>query len=306
MASIPLYSRMLSGGLNNFLPQVNSERELGEAFIRTATGTDSYALRFAEPLWATADVLAFGQAGGRPLLQVAFAVDGGTVRPVRTARGPAYPLRLRVVAMDESGDVVAGLDTTWGHLTERVLGASEYLMGQVAVPVPAGAVRYRVAVSQGDERGVVLPSGVARPTLPGDEFALSDLVLGGRDAGAQWRAPDGDPVRMNPFGAYASDGTLELYAEVYGAKGKGPLQLELEVTREGGGGPFGMFGGRRSTSVSGTEHPTGPVTAIRRALSLQGLPPGNYQVALRLTDVLGRRVERRRTFRILDAVATSP
>jgi hypothetical protein len=167
-------------------------------------------------------------------------------------------------------------------------------------------VRYRVAVSQGDERGVVLPSGVARPTLPGDTLALSDLALGGPDAGTRWLAADGEPVRMNPLGTYRADGTLELYAEAYGARPDGPMRLQVEVTREGGGGLFGLFRGRRSTSVSGTEQPTGPVTPIRRELSLAGLPPGNYRVSLRLSDASGRRLERARAFRIVRASPLSP
>jgi GWxTD domain-containing protein len=302
----PLYDQLLVAGPNNYLQFANADRAAGDAAIRASTTTDTYALRFGEGLWATADVLALGQEGGQPLLHVAFAVRGATARPVTTALGPAYALRVRLVALNEAGDVVASMDTARIHVTDRVLGLSDYLMGRVAVPVPPGAVRYRVAVSQGDERGVVLPSGVARPTLPGDTLALSDLALGGPDAGTRWLAADGEPVRMNPLGTYRADGTLELYAEAYGARPDGPMRLQVEVTREGGGGLFGLFRGRRSTSVSGTEQPTGPVTPIRRALSLAGLPPGNYRVSLRLSDASGRRLERARAFRIVRASPLSP
>lgn len=302
----PLYDQLMVAGRNNYLQLANADRAMGEAAIRTTTSTDSYALRFGEPLWAVADVLAMGQEGGQPLLHVAFAVRGATVQPVATALGPAYALRVRLVALDAAGEVVASLDTAQLHVDDHVLGEREYLMGRVAVPVPPGATRYRVAVSQGDERGVVLPSGVVRPALPGDSLALSDLALGGPGAGTRWVASDGDVVRINPLGTYRGDGVLELYAEAYGADGRGPLRVEVEVTREGGGGIFGLFRGRRSTSVSGTEQPAGPVTPIRRALSLAGLPPGNYRLSLRLRDASGGQVERTRAFRIVRGSPVSP
>ncbi|HEX5635044.1 MAG TPA: GWxTD domain-containing protein, partial [Gemmatimonadales bacterium] len=145
----PLYDRLLNASANNYLQLANEDRERGQVSIRTGTTTDAYALRFEEPLTAAADGIVVGRERGRPLLHVSFAVRGESARSRRTAFGEAYPVRLRLVATGQDGELLASLDTARIHVSERRLAGDEYLMGRIAVPVPPGVVSYRVAVSQG-------------------------------------------------------------------------------------------------------------------------------------------------------------
>ena len=299
----PLYSQLLNASRNNYLQLANQDRAQGQFAIRTGTTTDTYALRFRQPLYAVADGLALGRDDGRPLLHVTFAVEAETAASRATPFGEAYPLRLRVVATGEGGEILASLDTARIYLAERKLGANQFLMGRIAVPVPPGVVRYRVALSQGDDRGVVLPTGsVLAPPVTG-ALALSDVALGAPGVGARWQPAGGEPVRMNPLALYRVGGELELYAEVYGVATGAPLTVSLDVTRQGRRGFLGLFGGKRSLSIRGEEEAQGPASPIRRTVSLAGLPAGDYRLVLRVQDARGQVVERRQDFRLVERPA---
>jgi GWxTD domain-containing protein len=295
----PLYSRLLNARTNNYLQLANEDRVQGQRSIATGTTTDTYALRFREPLYAVADGLAVGREGERPLLHVTFALEGETAASRRTVVGEAYPVRLRVVASSASGEILASVDTSRIFIAERTLGPNEFLMGRVAVPVPPGVVRYRVAVSQGEERGVLLPTdSVLAPPVAG-ALALSDVALGAPGVGARWIGPDGDVVRMNPLALYRVGGELELYAEVYGAAAGAPLEISLDVTQRGKRGFLGLFGKPRSLSVRSEETATGAASPVKRTVSLAGLPEGTYRLVLRVRDARGDVVERARGFRLV-------
>jgi len=296
----PLYDRLLVANRNNYLQLANEDRVRGQQAIRTGTTTDTYLLRFKEPLFAVADGIVVGRDGERPLLHVAFAVEGETAWSRSTPVGEAYPVRLRLVATGAGGELLASVDTARIFFAERKLGANEFLMGRVAVPVPPGTVRYRVALSQGEERGVLLPTDSAVASPVSGPLALSDLALGAPGVGARWTPPAGEPVRMNPLAMYRVGGTLELYAEVYGAATGAPLSVTLEVARRGGGGLFGLFGGKRSLTIRGEELSQGPASPIRRSVSLAGLPGGEYRLTLRVQDATGTVVERRSAFRMVE------
>jgi GWxTD domain-containing protein len=295
----PIYDRLLVANVNNYLQLANEDRAMGQASIRTTTTTDAHPLRFAEPLEGTADGIVVGRERGRPLLHVSFAVRAGSARSRTTEVGEAYPLRLRLVATAADGEVLASLDTARIHIADAKLPADRYLMGRVAVPVPPGVVRYRVALSQGDERGVLLPTDSALAPAVDAGLALSDVAAGGPGVGARWVTPAGELVHMNPLGAYRVGGLLELYAETYGAPAGAPLTVELDLTGGGRRGFLGLFGGKRTVTVRGEEPSRGPGTPIRRTVSLEGLPPGDYRLALRVRDATGTMAERRRTIRLL-------
>ena len=295
----PLYDRLLNASRNNYLQLANEDRAQGQRAIRTGTTTDSYALRFRTPLYAVADGLVVGRDGARPLLHVTFALEGASAWSRTTEVGEAYPVRLRVMASGAGGELLASVDTARIFLAERKLGANEFLMGRIAVPVPPGVVRYRVAVSQGEERGVLLPMDSALAPPVTGPLALSDVALGAPGVGARWTPPAGEPVRMNPLALYRVGGTLELYAEVYGVAAGAPLSVTLDVTRQGKRGLFGLFGGKRSLTIRSNEAAEGPASVIRRSVSLAGLPEGEYRLALRVQDATGTVVERRRSFRLV-------
>ncbi len=136
-----------------------------------------------------------------PLLQVAFAVRGATLRSDAGASEGSYTLRMRLVGMDADGRVIASVDSTVSYRGERV-SDDGFLVGRMALPVPAGFVSWRLAVDQGGDRGAVLPldSLVAAPVAGG--LALSGLALGAASGSAQWSNSLGEKVLINPLGAW--------------------------------------------------------------------------------------------------------
>jgi hypothetical protein len=145
---------------------------------------------------------------------------------------------------------------------------------------------------------------VASPVRAG--LALSGLALGTEGGSAQWLNSLGDKVLINPLGAWRTGEDLELYAEVYGATAGAPLAVELIATRRKSGSGYVRIGTKgRSLTVKSDELALGPLSPIRKTLSLASLSPGNYVIALRVTDAAGTVVERQRSILVRPA-AKSP
>ncbi len=113
--------------------------------------------------------MAIGEVDGEPLLQVAFAVRGATLRPDAGAPAGTYTLRVRLVALDASGRVLASIDSARAYGVGQRVSDDGFLVGRVAMPVPAGQVSWRLAIDQGADRGAViaLDSVVAAPVAGG-------------------------------------------------------------------------------------------------------------------------------------------
>jgi hypothetical protein len=110
-----------------------------------------------------------------------------------------------------------------------------------------------------------------------------------------------DTVYFNPLKNYARSSTMELYAEVYGLAADAQFKSELTVLKRGGGGPFGLFGGKKKQmSLKSDERATGPMTAYRRAIGLDKLSPGDYWLELAVTDAGGQTQRRRQPFTVLE------
>ena len=107
---------------------------------------------------------------------------------------------------------------------------------------------------------------------------------------------------INPLGAWRSGEELELYAEVYGAAAGAPLAVEVMLPSGKAAVATSRFGTKgRSLTVKSDELALGPVSPIRKTLSLAGLAPGNYVIALRVTDATGTVVERQRSILVRPA-----
>ena len=110
----------------------------------------------------------------------------------------------------------------------------------------------------------------------------------------------------NPLGAWRSGEEVELYAEVYGAEAGAPLAVEVIATKRKNGSGYVKIGTKgRSLTVKSDELALGPMSPIRKTLSLARLAPGNYVIALRVTDASGTVVERQRSILVRPA-AKSP
>ncbi len=279
----PVYSRLLTSGGAGASKYLTEERSQGRRSIVRGTTSDSYELEFPRDLKVRAEALAVGWDSSKSLMQVAYAIPGSALEPVDTPRGSAYPVRVRLAVSDRQGRVVADLDSTTLFLSATPVPAGEHLVGRVAVPVPPGDFRYRVAIQQGSDAGTVFPlDSLTVGRFDGTQFSLSDLVIGHPSTNLTWRPSASDTVYFNPLGSYARGSVMELYYEVYGLPEGAEYRTQIAVTKKGGGGKFlGIFGSKKAAiSVSFQDRSQGRVSQIRRSLGLERLKPGSYSIEL--------------------------
>jgi len=296
----PLYRRIRGAGTGATSRLQAEERTLGRTSIDYGTTSDSYELRFPEALRAQTQVLAVGTSGrgNRGLIHVAFAIPGSALTGVANVRGTIYPVRLRFVAMDGTGHPVSYIDTTRVFLARVPVPKEEYLVGEVNVPAPPGKLSYRLAVQQGEQSGVILPTdSVLVEKVDGGGLGLSDPVLGLRSANLTWGTAQGDTVFFNPNGRFHQNDLVELYYEVYGLTTGTDYETQLIVRKRGGGGGFlgigKLFGGGSAEISLRFEEPaTTPTARVQRSIQLNKLKSGNYTLELHVTDASG--VERKR------------
>ncbi|HEX3276091.1 MAG TPA: GWxTD domain-containing protein [Gemmatimonadales bacterium] len=299
----PIYTRLQAAGQIGSGQYQAEERQIGQNSIALGTRTDSYQLRFARELKVQSHVLAVGRDSSGSTVQIAYAIGGKGLEPVTVTRGFLYSVRVRFEASDPSGRVVASLDTTRHFVAPEPVPDGENLVGRVAVPVPEGRLQYRLAIQQGEESGVLLPRDSVRvgPASAGN-LALSDLVLGNRMANLSWRRADGDTVLFNPLASFRRDDEMQLYYEVGGLKPGSPYEVRLAVKRQGGGG--GLFrkifgGGGAALSLKFQARASASFESAHRGLQLERLKPGNYVLAVTVTDGEGRQDERFRPFTVV-------
>jgi GWxTD domain-containing protein len=299
----PIYRRLQGAGRMSTGRFQTQERRVGQTSIAVGTNSDSYELRFAKELKAHWEVLAVGEDSTGHQVQIAYAIAGSSLEPVTVTRGYLYSVRLRFVAMDQHGDVVASLDTTRHFVAPAPVPPGEHLVGRVATTVPAGSIQYRLAIQQGEDAGVTMPRDSVRVgPLTSTALSLSDLVLGTRSANLTWRRTPDDTVLFNPLRTYKRSEEMELYYEIEGLKPT-PYNVELTVKRKGSGG--GLFrkifgGGGAALRLKFDEQATTSKVSSHRLLKLDRLKPGNYVLEVVVADAEGRKDRRQQEFQVVD------
>jgi hypothetical protein len=251
----------------------------------------------------SSEVLAVGRDSTGTQVQIAYAVAGSTLEPVMVTRGYLYSVRVRFVATDRLDRVVASLDSTRHFVAPAPVPDGEHLVGLVSVPVPPGKFNYRLAIQQGEEAGILLPTDtirVGRPTATA--LALSDLVLGSRSTNLFWRRTAEDTVVFNPLRTFKKKDGMELYYEVEGLSAGTEYTVRIAVRKQGGGGGllkkvFG--GGSAQISLKFEESASFPVTSTSRSLKLDKLKPGNYTLEVTVEDDQGRSDKRLQPFQVV-------
>ncbi|HET9041029.1 MAG TPA: GWxTD domain-containing protein [Gemmatimonadales bacterium] len=300
----PIYQRLQSAGRIGSGPFQAEERRMGQSSIALGTRTDSYELHFADELKARTQVLAVGRDSSGTLVQIAYAISGKGLEPVTVTRGFLYSVRVRFTAMDQTGRVVAALDTTRHFVAPEPVPDDEHLVGRVSLPVPEGRYEYRLAIQQGEESGVVLPRDSVRVGGPTSvALGLSDLVLGSRSTNLAWRRSEQDTVLFNPLQTFKRGEEMQLYYEVEGLQPGNPYEVRLAVRKQGGSG--GVFrkifgGGGAAISLKFDAQASASVESAHRGLQLEKLKPGMYVLELMVTDEQGRRDQRLQPFQVVD------
>jgi GWxTD domain-containing protein len=299
----PMYARLQRVGRVSAARYQADERRFGRTSLRIGTTTDSYGLRFADELSARTEVLAVGRAGGRPVVHVTYAIPGSALVPVRLNRGFLYAIRLRFMALNEAGEVVASVDTTRNFVAAAPVPAGEHLVGRVAVPVVEGELAYRLALQQGEESGMVSPTDTVRTTpesLSGP--SLSDVVLGSRSTNLVWEHERGDTVFFNPLRTYRRGESMRVFYEVLGIPAGERYATQVAVKRGSGGGGFlrKIFGGSGAAITVRFEEEATPSRGVQREIVLEKLKPGAYTLEVMVTDRAGRKDRRTQQFQVVE------
>jgi GWxTD domain-containing protein len=299
----PMYARLQRVGRVSAARYQADERRLGRTSLRIGTTTDSYGLRFAKELPARIEVLAVGTAEGRPVVHVTYAIPGSALVPVRMNRGFMYAVRLRFMALDEQGEVVASVDTTRRFLSPGEVPAAEHLVGRVAVPVTEGRLTYRLALQQGEDAGMVTPRDSVRAVArPSAGPSLSDVVLGSRTANLAWEQAPGDTVFFNPLRTYRSGESMRVFYEVLGIAPGERYATQVAVKRGTGNRTLmqKIFGGGGAAITVRFEEEATPSGGVQREIALEDLKPGMYTLEVTVTDGAGRRDRRQQQFQVVE------
>ncbi|HSC59361.1 MAG TPA: hypothetical protein VLC11_07345, partial [Gemmatimonadales bacterium] len=298
----PIYGRLLSSNLDS-RGLISSERQMGETSIQRGTTSDSYTLQFEGDLPDTRwSLLVAGRDSTREVAHLVWAIPGRSLHPIEATQGHVYPVRVRVAVIGANGSAVARVDSTSLFLSHRLLGDGDWLIGRVAMELPTGRYRYRVALQNGDANGVDTPIdtlGVPGPA----HFGVSDIVLGARSAHLYWPDATGDTVFFNPVGTFRPDVPLEVYYQVFGLADGERFRTQFRVLRPGGGsifrGFFHLFGNGAPVSVGFDGTAPGPVVEVHRSIAIDRLTPGTYEFELVVTRGDKTVLRRRAPFRVL-------
>jgi len=138
------------------------------------------------------------------------------------------------------------------------------------------------------------------PAVRGTVLALSSVLLGLQGKSLPWVSSPEDTVWLSPQNTFAATDTLAVFAEGYGLAPGTSYTLHVGLTRQRSALVRLLKGKRESVAL--TEHLSFPEATgqIRRAISLQGLEPGKYELVVRLEGG-GKEVLRRRTMVIGEA-----
>lgn len=299
----PMYSRLMTSGEVSAERFRNEERRVGRRSIEIGTTTDSYTLTFNRELGVRTDVLAVGRRNGQPLVQLTYAIEGEDLRPVRVPRGLLYSVRVRFVAMDSLGRVVASLDTTRGYISSTPVPAREHLLGRIDIPTVPGKLTYRLSVEQAADAGYVTPTDTVEVApVEGTGPTLSDIALGTEQGSVAWARPEsGDTVYFSPLRRFHRGDVVLVYYETGGMTPGTPYTTEVAVRRGKTRGGFlsRLFGGGGTAVKFEFEEQVGIMAGTERAVSTERLSPGSYRMEVKITDAEGNEAVRSTPFEIV-------
>jgi len=255
-----------------------------------ATESDGHELRFPKRLVGDAALFAVGSRDGQPMVHAVWQLN------VRRPAGLDSSLTLRTLArvrfalLDSAGQSVGWVDTVVA-LSAKATSDTVIIPGRVAVTVPPGAWRYRLAIISDDSTGRVFPSdSVTTKPTDGRRLVVSDLILGRRDVSVAWAATPADTAWFTPGARWQQGDVLEVYHEIYGLAPEAPYRARLAIRR-----------GRRTVLTLGWEgRAADGVTRVSRTVDLASLRPGDYRVEISITSSSGAKAASSRALEVRD------
>ncbi|HEY3933556.1 MAG TPA: hypothetical protein VGL65_02980 [Gemmatimonadales bacterium] len=269
------------------------DRVSGKQNIARATTTTSWPRRYRITLGGRAEWLAAGVKDSNALVHIIFAVDAAMLRRLPgDHRNGTVPITLRAAFVDRAGNPVATLDTVE---VVRQPAASAFLVASRAeIPVPAGAYRMRLNVEANPQVGVVFPlDSLDVPAVRGADLALSSILLGVPGKVLPWVATPGDTIWISPDNIYRRGDTMAVFFQLYGVHRGESYTVQLGLRRQRSFLSRLMGSADESVILREELHFPGPTAEIRRAIALDGVAAGKYQLELVVSGNGSRLVRRR-------------
>ncbi len=247
----------------------------GVAEIQQAATTDDFAHAFTRALHPAVQLLALQHVTDRSGILIPFAIPGDEIDSSGSVDGsPTYAVRFQALAEKiGTGDRVE-LDTVRTFVSHAALRHGTFLTGFLEFPVAPGDYRMSLVISQSTGRGAVASLDNITVPLSSGALALSDLVLGRAQSGAQWRSGQ-VTVPLNPLDTWPVGASTTIYYQVSGLIPGAEYQNRFEV--------FGARDSRHEAprlSVTFTEQAQRTAMDVSRTVGLGNLAPGQYRVSV--------------------------
>ncbi|MGQ0703329.1 MAG: GWxTD domain-containing protein [Gemmatimonadales bacterium] len=279
------------------------ERALGRYGIRVATGSDRYPLRFARELEAWGAMLVAGGSGAQPAIQVVFAIPDsllgtpGAEPPSR--RAAESSVRVRFIALDLAGNVVASADSTVRPEAVEYPGEGRALGGRIAVPVRPGRLVAHAAIQYREGGSAFGIDTLSVPSPGAGELALGDLLLGSPEQGLDVPLGDGSRFALAPAALIRQSQDLHIATEIFGLLPGGQANLRIYVAPRDRLQPvepevlkWRPVPGNRGAAAINRGASSGPIVSWRTVLPSRELSPGFWALAVVVRDGAGREVRR--------------
>jgi hypothetical protein len=285
------YCKYIGWGRHGRIQIVTNEQDLVGRSTAVATETDGHELRFRRRLVGDAALFAVGSQAGQPMVHAVWQLLMARPPGTDSSLSLRTVVRARFALLDSTGQSVGWVDTVV-TLSTRATSDTVVVPGRVAVTVPPGPWRYRLALMTDDSTGRVFPTDSVTPgPADGRRLVLSDLVLGRRDVSVPWAAAPADTAWFTPGARWRQGDVLEVYQEIYGLEPEEPYRARLVVRR-----------GRRAVLTLGWQgQATAGVTRVSRTLDLADLRAGKYRLEIEVTSSQGTRATSSRAFEVRDS-----
>jgi GWxTD domain-containing protein len=245
---------------------VQRVRERGQAHAIAALTTDSYRPSFDRELPITAQLYGLHSPEGVPLLLLAFAIPTASL-PAQTV-GTEHRVTIRIGALAYGDDSRVTRDTTLVLRTAR-RGAS-FIGAAVTLPLAPGTYSVAARFTDADSGGALATLDPVRiPSRVG--LQVSDPILGVAQSGLAWWSGT-DSVPLNPLGAVARGGSLELYYQVMGMRPGVGYETRYELLHAD------AEASEPALVIAERAEATEPAAAVMRTLDLSTVPAGRYRV----------------------------
>ncbi len=300
-SSIKIGEQGAFGVSAQFRPEVAyKEIRRGRDAIAAGVTTDAFPRTFKRDLGAITQVYGVGlRPGEPPRILLTFAVPGRNLSPGDRGDGGAgiaYPVSIRVIAMDRTQGIIRQLDTTRLFVARDTLRGEQHLAGLLELPVPPGSYQVRMLVSS---PGLDAASGQGRDSVevpaPNQPLFLSDLVLGREGSGLSWQY-GGRAVALNPLNAFPHGTDAELFYELGGLTSGARYQVTTSVRRAPADPKE-----KPALQIAFDLEPLAAYQQVTRGIGLANLKPGSYLLEVTVKEAgTTRQVTRRRSLNILE------